>query len=366
MRVFPRESSTVLPEPYEIRPSQEWDGNDGSWSTFKITLGEPAQEFRVLASTQSGQTFTIVPDGCIAGKDPSGCSESRGAQIFNSAQSPGFLSNQSSTWEVIGMYDVDLEDRLNQTARGLFGYEKVALGPAGNANVMTLDSQIVGGVADMSYYLGHIPLGVSPSKFSTGGQSVEPLIYQLRNDSQIPSLSFSYTAGAKYRLKSVVGQLILGGYDPTRFESVTNEFSFSFSANPSRLLTVGVESITATDTLLGAQSLSSSAHFSLIDSTVPHLWLPRSICDEFERSFGLIYDPHTDLYLINSTMRDQLLARKPSVTIKLVESLDGSATNYSNIILPYSAFDLQASYVKAAQDVYMQANLRLRVQVSIL
>jgi hypothetical protein len=344
MHFVPREASTPTPQPYEVPPSQEWDGNDGSWSTFKITIGTPPQEFRVLASTQSGQTFTVMPDGCIAGTDPSNCAELRGAQIFDSAQSPGFLSNTSSTWDWIGQYDIDLEDRLNYTARGIFGYERIALGSSGDTGILSANSSLVGGVADMAYYMGHVPLGVSKSKFGSQSQSLDPLIYQLRNTSQIPTMSFAYTAGAKYRLKSVLGQLILGGYDPTRFEPNTNDFSFSFSADPTRLLTVGVDSIIATNTLQGTQSLSSSAHFSLIDSTTSMLWLPRDICDAFETSFGLKYDPKTDLYLINDTMRDQLRARNPSVAIKVIDSLEGAATNFTNIELPYSAFDLQASY----------------------
>ncbi|KAL5386022.1 hypothetical protein DPSP01_004454 [Paraphaeosphaeria sporulosa] len=196
----------------------------------------------------------------------------------------------------------------------------------------------------MVYYMGHIPLGVTKSKFGSQSQAVDPLIQQLRKSTQIPSISFSYTAGAKYRLKSVTGQLIFGGYDPTRFEPNTNEFSFSFSADPSRLLTVGVDSVIATNSLKGTYSLSTSTHFSLIDSTTSMLWLPRDVCDAFEESFGLTYDPTTDLYLINTTMRDQLRARNPSVTFKLIDSLEGAATNFTSILLPYSAFDLQASY----------------------
>lgn len=344
MRLVQRDAITKTPKPYEVPSSQEWDGNDGSWSTFKITIGTPGQDFRVVPSTQSGQTLVVLPEGCVAGLDPVDCAKSRGAQIFNSKQSPGFLRNESSTWENIGQYGIDLEENLNITARGLFGYDKVTLGSAGDRDVLSLNGSLVGGVADGVYYLGHIPLGVTKTKFSSQSETIEPLINQLRNTSAIPTMSFAYTAGAKYRLKSVQGQLILGGYDPTRFEPNEKDFSFTFSTDPLRLLTVGIDSIIATNTLQGTQSLSSSAHFSLIDSTVSQLWLPRDICDAFERTFGLTYDPHTDLYLINATMRDQLQARNPSVTIKLIDSLEGATTNFTNIVLPYSAFDLEVSH----------------------
>lgn len=344
MPIAPRATSSTIPKPYVVPPSQEFDGNDGSWSTFKISIGTPAQDFRVLASTKSGETHVIVPEGCIEGLDGPNCSNLRGAEVFQSSQSPGYQVNMSSTWSTLGQYSVDLEDRLNYTAQGLFGFDKISLGSAVDDASLSMDRQIVAGIADLDYYMGHIPLGVPDSSFSSLSQSIDSFIYQLRNTSRIPSLSFSYTAGAKYRLKSVFGSLILGGYDSTRFTPNANPFSFSFATDPSKLLTVGVESIMAMNSLQGTYSLSSGAHFSLIDSTVPHLWLPKNICDNFEQAFGLTYDPRTDLYLVNDTMHAKLQSLKPSITIKIVNSLEDTSTNYTNIILPYAAFDLYASY----------------------
>lgn len=250
----------------------------------------------------------------------------------------------SSTWSALGQYAIDLEQSLNYSAEGLFGYDKVALGPAAKSSSLSLDHQVVSGIAEWTYDLGFIPLGIPEQSFSSLSQSIDPLMLQLRNQSKIPSVSFAYTAGAKYRSKGVFGSLILGGYDSTRFKGNNNPFSFTLSTDPSRLLTVGVESITAQNTLQGTFGLSSGSHFSLIDSTVSHLWLPRAICDNFEKAFGLIYDPQADLYLVNNTIHDKLTSLNPSITIKLVASLTDTSTNYTNIILPYSAFDLQASY----------------------
>lgn len=344
MLIAPRATESTVPEPYVVPPSQKFDGNDGAWSTFQISVGTPGQEFRVLASTQSGVTQVIVPEGCLPEEGPD-CPNLRGIEVFNSEQSPGFEVEESSTWSAIGQYAVETEERLNVTADGTFGYDKVALGPAADSASLSLEHQTVAGVAETSYYyLGHIPLGIPDSSFSSLSQSIDSFLYQLRNQTKIPSLSFGYTAGAKYKLKSVFGSLILGGYDSTRFIPNANPISFSFSTDPSRLLTVGVESIMATDTLKGTYSLSSSAHFSLIDSTVAQLWLPRSVCDEFEEAFGLTYDNQTDLYYVNDTIHNQLKDKNPSVTIKLVNSLENTSVNYTNIVLPYAAFDLQASY----------------------
>lgn len=338
-------AASAAAQPYSVPPSGKFDGNDGSWSTFKLSVGSPGQDFRVLPSTKAGVTYVIAPEGCLQGVDPSDCTQLRGIDIFNSAQNIGFQANDSSTWSAIGQYDVDLEQGLNYTGRGLFGTDIVSLGAtADRATSLSLANSIVAAIADPDFYLGMIALGQVKSSFNSGSQPVQPMLYQLRQDKKIPSFSYAYTAGAKYRLKSVLGSLILGGYDSTRFKAPDNNFSFTFSQDSSRLLTVAVDSIMATDTLQGTYSLTSGSHFSVIDSTVPHLWLPKDVCDQFEIAYGLTYDPRTELYLVNDTIHQQLVSKNPTLTIKLANSLNGVTTNYTNIELPYAALDLQASY----------------------
>ena len=131
--------ASAQPEPYVVPPSTTFDGPDGSWSTFKISVGTPGQEFRVLPSTKSGVTFVIAPEGCLAGVDPTDCPELRGIDVFRSSQNIGFQVNESTTWSAIGQYDVDLEDALNYTGRGLYGLDTVSLGaPADSSSSLTL------------------------------------------------------------------------------------------------------------------------------------------------------------------------------------------------------------------------------------
>ena len=79
----------------------------------------------------------------------------------------------------------------------------------------------------------------------------------------------------------------------------------------------------------------------MIDSSVPDIWLPTSTCQLFEQAFGLIYDPRTDLYLVNDSVHNQLQQKEPTVTFKLgVLESEGPTVD---ITLPYGAFDLQAS-----------------------
>ena len=60
-------------------------------------------------------------------------------------------------------------------------------------------------------------------------------------------------------------------------------------------------------------------------------------------AFGLIHDPESDLYVLNDTVHAQLQKMNPNVTFQLGNTAfnDGNSTN---IVLPYSAFDMQAKW----------------------
>lgn len=108
-----------------------------------------------------------------------------------------------------------------------------------------------------------------------------------------------------------------------------------------RPLSVSVQSIAATNSSDALVSLLDDPFYTEIDFTVPHLWLPRVTCDNFANAFGLIYDNTTDLYLVNNTIHSDLLERNPTVTIGLGNTPDPKER--VNVVLPYRAFDLQAS-----------------------
>ena len=139
----------------------------------------------------------------------------------------------------------------------------------------------------------------------------------------------------------MLASLTLGGYDQSRFNP-DNQNSFDFASQDTKLLTVGVQAITAINTLSGVVSLLPNAVFSVLDSTLPYIWLPKSSCDVFETALGLTYDPKTKLYLVNDTVHTKLQNLKPTFTFKLGADLVGGKS--TNIQLPYAAFDLQAGY----------------------
>lgn len=135
------------------------------------------------------------------------------------------------------------------------------------------------------------------------------------------------------------GSLVLGGYDAGASEG--SGVSVSNVANLA--LTVNARSIVLSNTLQGTVSVTHDL-LSLpmaLDSTVSQLWLPQVVCDELEASLGLTYDPSTELYLVNSTAHAKLVELAPTIAFTLAS--DGTSNDTTTIVLPYAAFDLQAS-----------------------
>ncbi|KAL1614851.1 hypothetical protein SLS54_009405 [Diplodia seriata] len=336
-----RRRDDAVPTPYTVPNTGQWDGNDGSWSTFRLSVGTPPQEFRVLVSTRGHETWVPVPEGCTA-DDPDNCATARGAEPFQGSKSPGFQSNKSQTWDSVGIYNLGLEDDLGLSGGGLYGYDTVRLGGSQDDDALRMDHQVVAGVADKDFYMGVLGLSPISSSFDSTSEPVTSLLNNLKTNNSIPSRSYAYTAGARYRNKKVPGSLILGGYDQTRFNSPP-KFNFTFADGDTSNLVVGVQSITASNSLVGVVAMTHTGHLSLIDSTVPELWLPQDVCDTFAANFGLTYDNATELYLVNDTMHARLTSLNPEFTIKLGNEIYTSETNSTNIVLPYAAFDLETT-----------------------
>lgn len=106
-------TSTAVPAPFSVSPSWSWDGDDGKWSTFEISVGTPGQSFRVLPSTTSSETWIPIPEGCegiLASF--SDCGTLRGANDFQGQASRGFNTDKSSTWDLLGIYELATEQNL--------------------------------------------------------------------------------------------------------------------------------------------------------------------------------------------------------------------------------------------------------------
>jgi hypothetical protein len=217
----------TVPAPVVVNPSQNFEGADGAWSTFNIQVGTPGQSFHILPSTRSSETWVIDPLGCTS-EDPSNCPSLRGVQPFNGQASPGFESNQSSTYTLGGLYALGLDQNLNYTGNGSYGADVVALnGGNGSNGGISLSNQVVASIASKDFFLGIFGLGIRPISFSSSSKPVPSFLTSLMDAKLVPSLSFGYTAGAQYRKSlmlpldsSRLCWLWLYSYDP-RMNKVT-------------------------------------------------------------------------------------------------------------------------------------------------
>lgn len=75
-----RDDSANSSKAFDFPPSQNWDGNDGAWSTFLIGIGTPAQYFRILPSINGQETWVPIASNCTQGT--SWCGNARGVEPF--------------------------------------------------------------------------------------------------------------------------------------------------------------------------------------------------------------------------------------------------------------------------------------------
>ncbi|CAD6578830.1 MAG: hypothetical protein ASARMPRED_008861 [Alectoria sarmentosa] len=200
-----------------------------------------------------------------------------------------------------------------------------------------ISHQVVEGFATKDFYIGSFGLSPRAVNISTLDDPQPSFLGALAQQNKTPSTSWAYTAGAYYRQPTAFGSLTLGGYDAARF--VQNNITFAFGPDTSRDLLVPVQSITS-DAARGP--LISTVIYSYIDSLVPHIWLPLGACQAFEKAFGLTFNETAELYFVNDTLHDKLVAQNPNVTFTLGPASAGG--NTVDIVMHYVSFDLMADY----------------------
>ena len=155
-------------------------------------MGNAAQPLRVLPSTAGQATWAVIEQGCTPGRYTAvNCAEAR-AGIFR--------PNVSRTWESKGTYDLGLEANFGRDKIGAtYGLDTVALGFSNITGGPVLANQVVAGMGTNTYYIGTFGLGREPTNFTTFEDSYPSFLTNLASKSIIPSRSWSYTAGARYR-----------------------------------------------------------------------------------------------------------------------------------------------------------------------
>jgi hypothetical protein len=228
--------------------------------------------------------------------------------------------------------------REEKTVLIVKGFDTVGLGYTTNDGP-TLTHQIVSEIYSQTWWFGILGLGFQTTNFTTYANPVPSFADTLYSNGTISSRSWSYTAGAYYALKTgMLGNLIFGGYDASRF--TPNDVTFTMTEDNLRDIVVSVQSITST-TAHGNTTLMSSPELVFIDSTVPELWLPVEVCQQFEKAFGIALDPNSSTYLVNETTHNNLLSLNPNITLTLANQQTGGPT--VDIVLPYAAFDMNVT-----------------------
>ncbi|KAF4619039.1 hypothetical protein G7Y89_g14808 [Cudoniella acicularis] len=327
------------PSPISIPTSETWDSDgSGLWSTFVVDVGTPPQPARVLISTSNGETWVVGPEGCPA-KYGDDCADSRGMT---------FQPDNSTTWTEIGLYELDLELNLGYTGNGQYGHDTVTLGYPGSG-APSLEHQVVAGIASPDFWLGSFGLDPAPRNFTNLNDPQPSFLQTLKNTTVIPSLSWAYTAGAAYRYDKVQGSLILGGYDTSRFSP--QNLTFDMYEDVTRRFIVDLASIAyvpaGSSTTIGT-TLTFEKISMFIDSTIPDFYLPIDICARFEEVFGLQWNDTSQIYTLNETMHTTMLSMNPDITFTLSNLYNKTL----DISLPYSAFDLNATFPIANQSTY--------------
>lgn len=325
----------------------------GSWSTFAIQIGTPAQTARVLFSTAGYETWIVDPQGCPS-EYTDKCAFNRGNVVS---------SENSTSWTYIKIAELSLETNLGYVGNGQYGYETVELGYPTSGGPK-LEKQIVASIASPDFWLGQIGLDPAPSNFTTLNDPQPSLMWNMVKQSIIPSTSWSYTAGAAYSksldhpihiernfvvanpdtgYNKVQGSLTLGGYDSSRFGAEKN-VTFPFNNDVARRFIVELRSIkyvpTGLSTVTTSTTLMAGTISVYIDSTIPYIYLPTNVCDRFALAFGLEWDDANRIYTINDTMHTKLQATNPKFTFTIANT----AGNTMEIDFPYAAFDLEASF----------------------
>lgn len=271
----------------------------------------------------------VLPDGCKA--NDTGCRADRG-EVYN--------YNQSSTWSANGLYELYNERNLGMNGNGLWGNDTIGLGVQGSGGP-TLEDQVLAGIVTNNFYLGMFGVNPKPTNYTgIATDQQDSYMTTLKKRNVIPSVSFGYTAGAQYRLKKVLGSLTLGGYDQSRF--TPNPLSISFAPDNDRDLVVGLQSIKTISENGVSSSLLSEGVLAYVDSTIPYIWLPVDACIQFEKAFGLTWDDKSELYLVNDTLHEKMLAQNASVSFTIGNGVSQGQT--VEITLPYASFDLVAEY----------------------
>jgi hypothetical protein len=172
-------------------------------SSFTVQAGTSArpQILRLFPSISLPELYVVHPNGCVPLQNDTikkmTCENARGGIFYR---------NLSRTHHQLGMYNFGKNAAYNDfgftEVPGFVGWDTVKLNqPEKGGRNPLVDSLLVTEIATRKYsFLGMLGLDVRPTNLSELGRNdpQENLLSQLKENDNIPSLSWSYTAGSHW------------------------------------------------------------------------------------------------------------------------------------------------------------------------
>src|SRR5690242_1989057 len=172
-----RAGLSSVPLPLTVAPDQGWAGIDGQWNTFTLRVGSQQSVVQVLPSTASQQIWVVNTEACkvqyldtttnttLPPESDPDCERRRG-YVFN--------TNQSSTWDDEGYYDLWVGGTYGSSSTGFFGFDAVGLGLPGEEGPAVTNTTI-GTLKFANSWLGHLGLHPKSTNFSANLLETPPV-----------------------------------------------------------------------------------------------------------------------------------------------------------------------------------------------
>ena len=175
---------------------------DNQRSSFSLKLGSRDTKVRVFPSTKASALWAVSPFGCMEGYYPAGLPCNASGDVVATGSRGGIFDwEDSSTWQNNTLqsqpfYYLHADEKLVNDTSEIWGYDTISLGDSGP----TLTNQTIAAISNNQFWLGVFPLNPRPSNFSVNSTDylAPSLLEALKGGGYIPSLSWGYTAGARY------------------------------------------------------------------------------------------------------------------------------------------------------------------------
>ena len=144
----------------------------------------------------------VSPEGCPKTKSrlrsnvSLPCDEARG-RVFN--------NSGSASWHGLGNYTLGLEKNLGFKDSAIWGLDTFGPGLDGSLGDFNLSGQAVATIQSSNFYVGLLGLGIRGANLSDYNNPLSSPLSALKSQNKVPSLSWAYTAGAKYSESALLG-----------------------------------------------------------------------------------------------------------------------------------------------------------------